>query len=441
MPPLERKSSPVSELPDALDGKRESGSHISQVRRAQRQMPDRFEDEKDEIFLEHPGQNFMQVAREVIEAHPEESFCFLNTGLLREKVEILRDHFLPGHPGRVIAYAMKANPKRRIMEIISAEGITDFDCASGTEIEKAKEINPDAGILFNHPVKLVRDIQLAATYGVMHYTVQTHNEVLKILNNAFPRSAADPVEIAVRLMTPNEKAKINLSTKYGAGRSAARSIINDVRRHFDVVPGISIHTGSQNEDPAIFADAIKYMADVARSSGKVKTVNVGGGIPVNYAVNDNFSLREYLEIISRALEANIFGALMKDPKIIIELGRALVGETVDLVIPVLAIEDRGQRTVYINDGVFTSFSDHTIHDWQYYFRTIGHGGRQLSRNLVPFVVFGRTCDSGDTLGEVMLPEDLTAKDHLWVQNAGAYMDSQTTRFNGFEPPKYVSYNP
>jgi len=393
------------------------------------------------IFLSHHGKDFRTVALEVLEKFPEETFCFLNAGKLRETAGILRDYFLPGNQARAIAYAIKANPKKRILEILSEEGIRHFDCASSGEIDAVKEINPKAEIFFNHPIKTSADIFHAAGSGVHHFTVQAHQEIVKIMNNAFPNMSPDPVEIAVRLRTPNEKAKIDLSTKYGVSHGAASSMIYAIRKMIGAVPGISIHTGSQNEDPRIFVEAIRYMADVARESGGVKTMNVGGGIPVNYAENDNFQLKQYVEMISAALESNSPGALLEDPKLIIELGRAVVGECIDLVIPVLAAEEREKKTIYINDGVFTSFSDYAIHGWQYNFKTIGEKGRTLSANKIPYVVFGRTCDSGDTLGEVLLPEDLTDRDFLWLQNAGAYMDSQSTRFNGFDPPKYVSYNP
>ncbi len=394
----------------------------------------------EDVFIEHPGKDLGPVMEEVLSAYPEESFCFLNIGRLRGKIGLLRDYFLPDNPGRAIAYAVKANQHRKILAILSAEGVAHFDCASPSEIDAVQNVNPGARILFNQPIKTVADVKYAASLGVRHYTVQTQREITKVIENAGAGSGPDPLEIVIRLKTPNKKARINLSTKYGAEEENVRRMIRRVRENINCTPGISVHTGSQNSDPSVFIEAIKKMAEIARAEGSVKTMNVGGGIPVNYFDYDHFDSREYLETISDAIEEHALDALLKDPIIIIELGRAIVAEAVDLTIPILAVEQREQRSVYFNDGVFTSFSDAAVHGWKYNFRPLRLGGKKLSSQMAPFMLFGRTCDCGDNLGEVYLPKNIREGDYLWVPNAGAYMDSQASRFNGFGLPKYVTYN-
>jgi diaminopimelate decarboxylase len=150
----------------------------------------------------------------------------------------------------------------------------------------------------------------------------------------------------------------------------------------------------------------------------------------------------YLEVISNAIEEHALESLLEDPKIIIELGRAIVAEAVDLAIPVLSAETRdGKRCLYFNDGIYTCFIDAVVHGWKYAFKTIPKKGHSLSARMVPFELFGRTCDSGDTLGEIDLPKNIREGDYLWVKSAGAYLDSVASGFNGFDPPKYVTYNP
>jgi ornithine decarboxylase len=397
---------------------------------------------EDDSIIQHPGRNFGPVAQEILVAHPEDSFCFLNIGKLRERIGVLRDHFLPDNPHRAIAYAVKANPKRRILEILTDEGVNHFDCVSQKEIDSVKRVNPGAEVLFNHPIKTAKDIRYASSrYGVGHYTAQSHREIEKILDNASPALHDRQVEIAVRLKTPNERARINLSPKFGATDAEVGKMIREIRRHFNCVPGISVHTGSQNGDPETFTDAIRKMADIARREGGVKTMNVGGGIPVNYFPGDHFDIKEYLQTITRAVESDTSGAFLDDPKIIIELGRAIIAEAVDLVIPVLAVENREKPCVYFKDGVFSSFTDYAVHGWIFNFQPLRTLGDGFSARIVPDELYGQTCDSGDTLGEVYLPDDIREGDYIWVANAGAYLDCLHSKFSGHEAAQYVTYNP
>jgi ornithine decarboxylase len=397
------------------------------------------------IDYTHSGKDIRTVIEDILSVEPEEPFYFLNEGLLRGNIGIFRDHFLPGMEERRIIYAMKANPRKRIMEILTEEGIDGFDCASANEISSALEHVHGPGIYFNSPIKTRKAIAEAHAKGVRYFTVQSENEVLKILESACPSSDSDLTEIAVRLRTLNDEAVINLSIKYGAEKEIVREILKSLKReNGHVIGGLAMNEGSQNTNPMTFAKGIKNMTNIARSVSGVSSINIGGGIPVNYQKSDNFDTREYLRVISQFIRGNIrcvFIPGYENPKIIIEPGRSIVADTIDLTIPVLAAEERdGKRCIYIHDGVFGSFSDFAVHGWQYNFDVIPGDRRDISPNKKPCMVYGNTCDSGDNLGETLLPENIKAGDFLWAKKAGAYMDSQSSRFNGFGPIKYISYN-
>ena len=286
------------------------------------------------------------------------------------------------------------------------------------------------------------DVRYAAKKGVSHYTVQTQRAIEKVLRTLSPFEFPPPVEIAVRVKTLNPKAKVNLSTKLGATPEDALAMLKSLKDQAGVVPGISIHTGSQNTDPASYGKGIRLMTDLAKEVGGIKTLNIGGGLPVNYFEHENYDIRGYLDYITSVILQSLPNNLEEDPKIIIELGRAIIAEAIDLLIPVLDIEKRdgGMKCVYFYDGVFMSFSDYVVHGWKYNFQTFGKGGRLLSENKEKNILHGITCDSGDTLGEVYFPEDLKEGDYVRVNKAGAYMASQATNFHKIPPPKCVTFN-
>lgn len=395
------------------------------------------------VEVAHVGNELGEVMNEMIRESPDESFCFLNEGRLREKAQIIRKGFLDGDSRRRVTYAVKANPKRRIIQILMEEGIRGFDCASLGEIDLVQRESRDAEVYFNNPVKSLSQVRESWEKGVRYYSVQNREEIEKVMEARLDHG--DPANIAVRLSTSNSGAVINLSDKFGASIASSRELLRMVKEVPGLTRGLAIHTGSQNHDPGMFRRGIELMAGLARQEGAVESLNVGGGIPVNYHPGENYDCEAYLRVISQAIHDQIRGVMAEgessDPRIILELGRAMVAESVDLAIPILSSDTReGKKCLYINDGVFTSFSDSPVHGWEYHFEAIRKDGRPVPTGREPYLVFGRTCDSGDQLGTVLLPEGLASGDWLWVRNAGAYLDSQSTFFNGLMPPTYVSYN-
>lgn len=388
------------------------------------------------FYTLHLDEAFERATREM----PEETLMFLNEKRLRERARFLKNQFIERDKGGHVAYAVKANAHQRILRLLSEEGIDAFDCASPDEITAVLSVNPEAQILYNHPIKKEKDIRWAIDMGVHHFTAQTIEEVKKILKNSRhikPRG----LEIAARLDTPpNPHAGIDLSEKFGAPEDRVRQMIREIK-NCGARSGISIHTGSQNTDPEIFCRGIKKMMQIAYEEGGVNTINIGGGLPANILETDRFHLEEFMAVITATIRSSIDGILKKNQKIFMEPGRAMVAESIDLLIPILSVEERnGERVLYMDDGVFTSFSDAVIHGWKYDFRTWKKGGEKHSGKKIPFRVFGRTCDSGDNLGHIELPEDIQTGDYLHIPTAGAYTDSQATKFNGFHAPEYVSYS-
>lgn len=387
------------------------------------------------VYTSYLEEAFERITQEV----PEDTLLFLNEKKLRERAKMLKRQFMKPEEGGSVAYAVKANSYERILKILGEEGINTFDCASIYEIAAVLHANPDSQILYNHPIKKEKDIRWAIKLGVTHFTVQTLEEVQKILENSSGNSP-EKIEMAVRLDTPNPHAGINLSEKYGASDANTRKIMKEIKSSGSQL-GISIHTGSQNTDPEVFCRGIKKMIKIAIEEGGVRSLNIGGGLPANILEHDRFNVEEYMTMITDTIRASIRGAFQEPPKIYMEPGRAMVAESVDLLIPILSVEERhGERVVYMDDGVFTSFSDAIIHDWKYDFRAWKPGRVKHSGKKIPFRIFGRTCDSGDSLGMIHLPEDIQSGDYLHVPTAGAYTDSQSTQFNGFLPPEYISYN-
>ncbi len=383
----------------------------------------------------------------VLRSGTDETYCFLNEGQVKANVEFFKDNFLPGDPHGALLYAMKANSHPRIMQLMVEAGIDGFDCASRHENEQVLALEGmEAGnVHFNNPVKKSSHLVNAFSHGVSYYTAQSKSGVEKILVEQ-TRSQLKDLIVAVRLKTFNKDAKINLSSKFGCSPTKAVSLIKRIRSA-GAKAGLAMHTGSQNLNPYSYAQGIELMKQVAEKVGGVSSANLGGGYPVPYGPTDHFDIWEYLRQVNETMEeakAVIFGKYAEEARILMELGRVLVANAVDLAMPVLEMDENcedGKKEVYVGDGTYHSFSDRWIHDWPYYYHVYTGDGRKPSKTMARYKLWGQTCDSRDELGEHNLPADLREGDFVCVKNAGAYMDSQRSGFNGFiDGPIYVSYN-
>ena len=117
----------------------------------------------------------------------------------------------------------------------------------------------------------------------------------------------------------------------------------------------------------------------------------------------------------------------------------MVGDAVCLVTKVISESVRdGRRWLYFDDGTYGSFLDVLLYRMRYPLKAFTGGPP------TPYVLAGPTCDSIDVFsrdkaGEVDTVElpPMHLDDLLIAGSMGAYTYSECTRFNGFEPPRFV----
>jgi ornithine decarboxylase len=141
----------------------------------------------------------------------------------------------------------------------------------------------------------------------------------------------------------------------------------------------------------------------------------------------------------RAVDARFRQQFGNGVRLVAEPGRAVVGDAVALVTKVISEGVRGGRNwLYFDDGTYGSFMEVLLYKMKFPLRANTTGP------ATDYVLAGPTCDcidvfSRDADGEVTsesLPE-MHLDDLLIAGGMGAYTFSESTRFNGFEPPKFV----
>lgn len=332
-----------------------------------------------------------------------------------------------------IYYAVKANPAREVLNVLSRLGAR-FDAASIHEVEDCLSLGIEPGRLsYGSTVKKSGDIARAFAAGVRLFVIDSQAELRKLAE------AAPGAEIFCRILASGEGADWPLSRKFGCEIDMAASLLRQARGLGLDPGGISFHVGSQQGDPGQWEIAIAETARLFKALGaggiELRSINLGGGFPARYR-GDVPPLEAYAEAIERSLTRH-FGN--HRPEIILEPGRAIVGDAGTIRSEIVLISKKGygpgrRRWIYLDVGKFGGLPE-TIGEAIRYRLKTPHDGKPTG----PVVLAGPTCDEVDILYEdagYELPLDLAIGDRIDILSAGAYTASYASvGFNGFPPLK------
>ena len=366
------------------------------------------------------------VAEVVLAERPSVPLHCLRPEVAREAAR----RFIDGFPGQVL-YAVKCNPEPALLRALWAGGVRHFDCASAGEVRLVRHLLPEARIHFMHPVKSRAAIREAwEWHGVADFVLDSAAELSKILDET--SGATGDLGLVVRLALPKGGAVYDLSGKFGAERDEAVRLLRLCRTVAARV-GLCFHVGSQCLDPSAWDRALDLAGQVIAEAGVTPDVlDIGGGFPVSYPDVTPPPLDDFMAAIRRGVERLNLPAWTE---LWCEPGRALVAPAASVVV---RVEARRGDALYINDGIYGSLSDAGVPAFRFPCRLIRANGAQPSGPVVPFSLFGPTCDSADRMkGPFLLPADAREGDWIEIGQLGAYGACLRTAFNGFDQAAMV----
>lgn len=328
-------------------------------------------------------------------------------------------------PGVHVHYAMKCNPDRGILKRLHQVGC-NFEIASFAELQELLDIgvNP-AAVLFSNPVKMISHIVQASAAGTYRFSFDSVAELDKIA------VAAPGASVYVRVATTPANSLVPSEGKFGVTASEAFELMQYAKRVGLVPYGIAFHVGSQMHDPVAWTHAItesgRLMSRLQTAGMPVRMLDIGGGFPAQYD-GDPINLRAITTAISSALVG-----LPYQTEVVIEPGRALVGNAGVMVATVIGLAERkGVRWVHLDVGAFNGMMEALESENQLLFPVQDSRGGRLRRCHIT----GPSCDSQDTiLFDARLSDELAIGDQVYLYTAGAYTTSYASRFNGFDLPK------
>ena len=143
---------------------------------------------------------------------------------IENSVKFFKNNF----PGKIL-YAVKTNPNKTVLKLISNNGVNNFDVASIEEIKLISKLNTNAKLYFMHTIKAREDISEAYfNYSVKDFALDTKEELQKILEST---NYAKDLNLYIRIAISNEFAEIDLSRKFGALPSEALGLVRLCKQH------------------------------------------------------------------------------------------------------------------------------------------------------------------------------------------------------------------
>jgi diaminopimelate decarboxylase len=280
-------------------------------------------------------------------------FYAYDRSLIDARVGELRE-VLPDAVG--LHYAMKANPMAALVAHI-ARRVDGIDVASGGELRVA--LDAGAGpeeISFAGPAKSAGELTQAVASRIL-VNVESLREVELLAG--ISRTLALPARVAVRV-NPDFELKASGMKMGGGPRQfgvdaeqvpALLARIGELGLGFE---GFHLYAGSQNLRADSICDAQRKSYELAlrlaRSApAAVRILNLGGGFGIPYFPGDE---RVDLRPIGRNLADLVVGARAEMPqaRIVIELGRYLVGEAGIYVCRVIDRKVSRGQVFLVTDG-------------------------------------------------------------------------------------------
>lgn len=368
-------------------------------------------------------EKYFRLNKEETEALAQEygtPLLVLSLEQIKKNYRLLRTHL----PRVKVFYAIKANPHRRILELMRDLG-SNFDVASDGEIMELSSLGVDGSrMIYANPMKTVNGLRACRNAGVGKMTFDSAGEIDKMAREC------PGATVLLRIRIDNSSAHVDLNKKFGAAREQALELLLKARDAGLDAAGIAFHVGSQttSADPYLYAlDIAREIFEEAAAAGmQLRIMDIGGGFPIPEP-KVRFNLQEMLNQINARLDEDFPGV-----EIWAEPGRFICGTAVNLITSVIGVTERGgQPWYFLDEGLYGTFSGVLFDQWDFKLISFKEG-EQVAATFA-----GPSCDSLDIMFRGKMTVRQEEGDLILVPICGAYTSASATTFNGFSKAKFV----
>jgi diaminopimelate decarboxylase len=356
-------------------------------------------------------------------------YCYSSTAI-EQSFEAFRAAFKGQNAA--IFYAMKANSNQAVLTTLANLG-AGMDIVSEGELRRALAAGvPGNRIIFSGVGKTLAEMKLGLKEKIFCFNVESEAELEALSRAASSQGAVAPVAIRVNpdvdALTHAKIATGKSENKFGVPIARALDVYARARALPGIkVEGVDMHIGSQITDLKPFDNAFALMAEFVQALGAaghaIEHVDLGGGLGIAYR-NDNHpppTPEQYAKVVAARMAT--LGC-----QIILEPGRAIVGQAGALVASTLYLKKGDNKRFVIVDAAMNDLVRPTLYDAHHDILPV-KAPEPHAALLARSDVVGPVCESGDYLALGRDLPELAAGDLISVMSAGAYGAVQAGTYN------------
>ncbi len=373
----------------------------------------------------------------------------MDENVIRSSMRAFRSSMEEYYGGKgLVCYASKAFSCKEIYRIAMEEGI-GADVVSLGEMYTARTVGfPMDKVCFHGNNKTRRELEAALDWGVTRIVVDNLTELRTL--SALAAEKGRTAEILLRIKpgidahthnfirTGQIDSKFGLALETGEAMEGVKEALAADCVH---LRGIHCHIGSQIFSVAPFVHAAEVMMDFlgqikAETGAELSELNLGGGFGILYTDEDEpVPFQDYMGPVSEAVKASAEKLGLPQPFVLIEPGRAIVGEAGTTLYTVGSVKEiPGIRTYVSVDGGMGDNPRYILYQAKYDMILANRADEAATERVT---VAGRCCESGDLIGEDVPLAPARPGDLLAVFATGAYNYSMASRYNRASVPPVV----
>jgi diaminopimelate decarboxylase len=367
---------------------------------------------------------------------------------LRHKCREFKDGFCKYHPDTLVIYASKAVLNRALALIFKEEGL-GLDVVSGGELSIAHSVDfPLDKVCFHGNNKTPEELNLALDWRVGRIVVDNFYELEMVNKLAGERGMRQ--DILLRLTpgvdphthqyttTGTIESKFGFAIATGQAEEAVNRALSAANLN---LLGLHFHLGSPVPAIQPYELAIELVLGFAQEVGRkfgfnLSEFDIGGGFAVPYTLDYKVpTIAGYAKAVTGKLNGLISELGLSRPRLIIEPGRAIVGQAGVVLYKVGAIKEiPGIKKYVCVDGGMSDNIRPALYGAKYE-ALVANKALEAGREVV--TIAGKLCESGDILVKDVSLTSVHPGDIIAIPVCGAYSIPMSSNYNAVPRPAIV----
>lgn len=356
--------------------------------------------------------------------------------------------FTGTYPNSQVIYASKAFMTTAMCHIVASEGL-GLDVVSGGELYTALKAGfPTDRIYFHGNNKTEDELRMALEAKIGRIVVDNIYEMENL--NRLCAELKTRANILIRI-TPGIEAHTHeyiqtgqIDSKFGMVMSNGQAM-EGIKKALELenleLKGLHCHIGSQIFELESYQHAAEVMMGFlvkiyGETGHRFEELNLGGGFGIYYISGDKpANIKTYATLVMETTKRVAEEMEYPMPKVIVEPGRSIVGETGTTLYKIGSVKDiPGVRKYVAVDGGMTDNPRPALYQARYE-AILANKANQPKTDEVS--IAGKCCESGDMLIWDLHVPAVESGDVLAVFCTGAYNYSMSSNYNRLMRPAVV----